>query len=92
MKKKGINKQSFKRLYGKCAICDEDIYDVLDVHRITPGAKGGKYVEGNSLVLCTKHHRLVHAGKIEISGIFLSSDGKVVMYVDEDGEERIKRL
>jgi len=91
MKKKNINKQIFKKIHNKCAICNLSIASTLDVHRyITEGKDGGEYTESNSLVLCVLHHRMVHSGEIVIKGVYNSTGGKVITYNDENGQEIIK--
>lgn len=77
---RNINKKSFKQFMSKCSICDENHPSLLDVHRIIPGKDNGKYTEYNSVCLCCKCHRLCHNGDIEITGIFDSTSGKVLIY------------
>ena len=92
-KNKTIDKKAYKKSKGKCAICGSSIYETLDVHRWkVEGKDGGKYTRGNSLVLDANCHRLVHAGIIEIDGVFESTAGPVIMYHDENGEEQIKQI
>lgn len=92
-RKKLINKKSFKHIFGRCAICHSNIYAYLDVHRWKiEGKDGGKYTEGNSVVLCANHHRIVHDGLIQIDGIYDSTGGKVIVYRDEEGKEQINFL
>ena len=91
MKKPFGSKQLFKRRAKHCATCPEDDYDLLDVHRWrTPGSEGGKYENENCICLCTACHRLLHAGKIEIHGIYMSTMGRVVHFTDKDGQERFE--
>lgn len=94
MKKKPfINKKSFKRKYKRCAICHESDYDLLDVHRWkTFGCEGGKYSSDNSIVLCTTCHRLLHKEKIKILGIYMSTTGEVVNFINKNGEEEFQTL
>lgn len=40
-KDKIVHKKAYKKSQGKCKICGEEIYELLDVHRITPGSQGG---------------------------------------------------
>ncbi|MCH9741384.1 MAG: DNA mismatch repair protein [Epsilonproteobacteria bacterium] len=76
-----------KGLYiTKCALCDEG---VEDVHHIMPqqlanengkiGAidKNHKY---NLIPLCKKHHKMVHEGKIYLSGFVMTSEGLKLHY------------
>ena len=93
MKKVFSSKKLFKQRAGHCAICHEDDYDLLDVHRWgIPGADGGKYECSNCICLCTKCHRLLHAGKIIIHGIYSSTMGRVVHFTDETGKERFESI
>ena len=78
---------------GKCAICGEDRYAALDVHRWkTEGKDGGEYTEMNSIVVCGNHHKLIHAGTIKIIGVFESTSGQVVIFEDENGEEKVNPI
>ena len=87
------SKKIFKQRAKQCAICSEDDYDLLDVHRWgIPGSEGGKYENGNCLCLCTRCHRLLHKGKIVVHGIYASTMGKVVHFTDEKGEERFEPI
>lgn len=80
MTKKLINKKAKKYFDKKCYFCDENNYDLLDVHRITPGEDGGIYTEFNSLTVCANHHRLIHSGEIKIDRKYDSSKGVVLHY------------
>jgi DprA/Smf-like nucleotide binding protein involved in DNA uptake/HNH endonuclease len=46
----------------------------VDVHHITSQADGGAHSRANCVVLCTTHHRLLHEGKLRISG---DADGEI---------------
>ena len=71
-----------KNLYlSKCALCDEY---VEEVHHIKAQESANEYGQiehfhqnhrFNLIPLCAKHHRMVHEGKITISGFVMSSDG-----------------
>lgn len=78
------SKKIRKLAEGKCRICGEDNYALLDVHRIKHGQK---YSWANTLIICTKCHRLHHAGDIEILGWLNSTAGRVVHWVDKNGDE-----
>ena len=85
---KRINKKIYKHAKGKCKICGEDDYNLLDVHRsITEGKDVGKYTEPNVIVACANCHRKIHAGKIQILGWKKSTKGKLLHIVRENGEE-----
>jgi len=87
------SKKTFKQKIGKCQICKEKEYSLLDTHRyIITGKDGGKYSNNNCLCLCTTCHRLVHAEKIKIIGIFHSTMGKVLIYIDQNNKEIIKKI
>jgi predicted restriction endonuclease len=88
--KKLVNKKHEKLRAGKCYFCDEDNYDLLELHRIIPGGngKGGKYTEINTVTLCSNHHKLVEKGYIKINRKYLTSNGKWVLnYIDQLGIE-----
>ena len=80
-----ISKKAFKRRHSECQICGEKEYKLLDVHRIIAG---GKYEETNCVCICTSCHRKHHSGLISIKGWFHSSAGKLLLYVDKDGNEQ----
>lgn len=86
-KRKLIDKKAFKKCQGKCRLCGESRYDLLDVHRIIAGAEGGKYTPDNSVTLCSNCHRLVHAGDITIHRYYNSTAGKI-LYITVDGEDK----
>ena len=88
MKEPFISKKVFKQRAKKCALCPEDNYDLLDVHRwAVPGSEGGKYEHSNCICLCTSCHRLLHKDKIIIHGIYASTMGRVVHFTDANGDE-----
>ena len=84
-RQKLINKKGKKLYEGKCYFCEESNYHLLDVHRIH---WGGEYSDFNTIVVCVKHHRLIHNKIIDIKRKYLRSDGKWVLhYFDENGNE-----
>jgi hypothetical protein len=88
-----ISKKSFKRRNKKCAICNEADYDLLDSHRWrVPGSENGKYTTDNTVSLCVKCHRLLHKGRLKILNICNSTRGKVIIYIDENGEEQFNTI
>lgn len=87
-RKSFVSKQVRKSAAGQCQICGEPNYDLLDVHRITPGHEGGRYTIQNTVVLCCTCHRLHHAGTIDIQGWFFSTAGWTLLIKDENGEEQ----
>jgi DNA mismatch repair protein MutS len=76
-----------KNLYiTKCALCDEN---VDDVHHIMPqklADSDGKIAhfhknhKHNLIPLCKKHHDMVHAGKLIISGFVMTDEGLKLHY------------
>lgn len=82
-----IDKKSFKMSRGKCILCGEKKYELLDTHRIVPGAEGGRYTSENSVCLCSNCHRLVHAGDIVIHRYYTSTYG-TVLHVTINGEDK----
>ena len=81
------DKKAFKLQEGKCRICGEDDYDLLDSHRIKAGADGGKYTRANTIVCCCKCHRLIHSDKIQIIGWVKSTAGKLLHIIENDEEK-----
>lgn len=80
MRKKLINKVAKKRFMKKCYFCEENKYELLDVHRIIPGDSGPGYIENNTVVLCCSCHRKVHAGLIIIDKKYYSTCGKYLLH------------
>ena len=69
-----------KNLYiTKCALCSDM---AEDTHHITPQKESSfnKNHKYNLIPLCKKHHKLVHSGKIYISGFMMSSEGLQLHY------------
>ncbi len=86
--KKLINKKAAKKFYKKCYFCPCDTYELLDVHRVQPGADEGKYYDFNSIIVCSNCHRKIHAGIIKTFKKYYSTSGKYVLhYIDENGIE-----
>ena len=56
-----------KRDHGRCVVpgCKEASHHL---HHILYRSRGGKWRTGNIASLCVKHHQLVHAGLITITG------------------------
>ena len=82
------DKKAYKKSEGKCRLCGEGTYATLDIHRIIPGAKHGKYKKANVVCLCSVCHRKIHADLIKIDGWYPSTAGLVLRYFDEDGNEQ----
>lgn len=80
-----------KDLYlTKCALCSENVEDVHHIAaqkeaneegHINHFHKNHKY---NLIPLCKEHHRLVHEGKIIISGFVMTSEGLKLHYEVKD--------
>ena len=67
----------------KCALCDEM---AEDTHHITPQKENSfnKNHKYNLIPLCKRHHKLVHSGKIYISGFMMSSEGLQLHYEESN--------
>lgn len=72
---------------GRCRLCGNDQYEVLDVHRVKAGANGGKYTYHNTVVICCECHRKEQAGLIKILGWYDSTAGRLLHIIREDGQE-----
>lgn len=83
-----VDKVLKKKLDGKCCFCQEANYELLDCHRIRPGAEQGEYTLGNTITVCSNCHRKIHAGKIEVLGKHFSTSGRYMIHYVENGEER----
>lgn len=88
--KKAINKVAKKKIDGECLFCGNDLYEVLDCHRIIPGEEGGTYTEHNTVTACSNCHRKIHAGFIKLDRKYFSTSGKWKLHYWEDGEEKWK--
>lgn len=80
--------QIWKRQDGCCCFCGERDYELLDSHRIVFGEDGGKYTRHNTLTVCCKCHRRIHAGQIEIKGKHFSTSGRHMVRYLEEGQEK----
>ncbi len=79
-----------KQLYvTKCALCDDNVEDVHhiteqnlanDAGMIGSMSKNHKY---NLIPLCKRHHKLVHEGKVLISGFVMTSKGIKLHYEEK---------
>ena len=79
-----------KRVYlTKCAICNEV---VEEVHHIAPKSQAQNgFIEHfkanhkfNLIPLCAKHHKMVHEGKLIISGFVMSEEGLRLHYSEKE--------
>lgn len=86
MKKRYSKQQLCKLRAGKCRFCQEDSYELLDVHLIVPGSEGGKYHDWNNVPCCSNCHRKCHSGEIKIDRYYNSTKGRVLHYW-KDGQE-----
>lgn len=86
LKREKRSRYNSKLYLTKCALCDEA---VDEVHHIIPQANAddggsighfGMNHRYNLIPLCSKHHRLVHEGKIAIHGFVMSEDGLKLSY------------
>jgi predicted HNH restriction endonuclease len=84
-----IHKKSFKKAQGACKICKESNYNLLDVHRIKPGAEGGKYLKLNCVTLCANCHRLTHSGELTIIEWIKATNGYLLKIVLNNEEKLI---
>ncbi len=76
-----------KELYlSKCALCDDSVDDVHHIKEQNQANSDGfidhfhKNHKYNLIPLCKKHHKMVHEGKIIISGFVMSSEGLKLHY------------
>ncbi|MCD6212025.1 MAG: DNA mismatch repair protein [Sulfurovum sp.] len=71
---------------AKCALCDENVEDVHHIaHQKEANEEGNidhfhKNHKYNLIPLCKKHHKMVHEGKINISGFVMTSEGLKLHY------------
>lgn len=80
------SKKDFKKYIKNCFFCEENNLNLLDIHRIYEGYKGGGYHHENVLVLCANCHRKVHCGEIKDIKKYKSYGGnslfQVIYFVD----------
>lgn len=87
-KKHLIDKKVYKLAAGKCRICGETDYALLDNHRILEGSNGGRYTRDNTVVLCCACHRKVHDGQVVIDKYYPSTaGGNPLLRITRDGKE-----
>lgn len=86
-KERLVNKAHMKMESKKCFFCGNEDYCTLDLHRIIPGSKGGRYTRNNTVASCSNCHRKIHDGKIRIDRRYPSTEGWVLHYWDEKGIE-----
>ncbi|HGZ70243.1 MAG TPA: DNA mismatch repair protein, partial [Nitratifractor sp.] len=89
LKKKRKSRYNKAVYLTKCAICNEA---VEEVHHIEPKAKGkGGFIEHfktnhkyNLIPLCSRHHKMVHDGKLVISGFVMTDEGLKLHFTELD--------
>jgi DNA mismatch repair protein MutS len=76
-----------KALYlSKCALCDESVEDVHHIVQQKEANEQGyidhfhKNHKYNLIPLCKTHHKMVHEGKINISGFVMTTEGLKLHY------------
>ena len=79
-----VSKKFQKQVAGRCRVCKEPVYELLDTHRIN---EGGSYSYDNIVVICNSCHRKHHTGIIKIYGWHNSTMGRVLHWIDESGIE-----
>lgn len=83
------NKKYYKIARGRCVLCGESNQNVLDIHRIHEGNKGGTYDYENTICLCANDHRKVHAGEIKIIRKYKTLSHREYIEVVENGITRM---
>jgi len=85
LRKKRRSRYNSRLYLTKCAICNAP---VEEVHHITPKSKAKNgFIDHfranhryNLIPLCARHHRMVHEGKLIISGFVMSEEGLRLHY------------
>lgn len=87
-RKQLINKVAKKHLDKKCRFCSCDVYELLDVHRISYDFEVNKYTDFNTITVCALCHRKIHAGIIKIDRKYFSTSGQWVLHCWIENEEK----
>lgn len=73
---------------SRCALCGEGVDEVHHIREQKDANEDG-YIEHfhknhkyNLIPLCKKHHKMVHDGKIIISGFMMTNEGLKLHYQD----------
>jgi DNA mismatch repair protein MutS len=81
-----------KELYlSRCALCQESVEDVHHISEQKEANKNGsiehfhKNHKYNLIPLCKKHHKMVHDGKVVISGFMMTNEGLKLHYEVKEG-------
>ena len=86
LKKQKRSKYNKELYLSRCALCDESVDDVHHIYEQQNANENGfinhfhKNHKYNLIPLCKKHHKMVHEGKIIISGFVMSSEGLKLHY------------
>lgn len=86
----------------KCALCDYQTNqrNRIHIHHIIPRESGGNNKKYNLVMLCPNHHNKIYSDyashgihtnqndSIQITGWFMSSAGRVLGYIDQNGNEQ----
>ncbi|MDD3343279.1 MAG: DNA mismatch repair protein [Sulfurospirillaceae bacterium] len=81
LKKKKRSKYNKNLYLAKCALCDESVDEVHHIKAQESSDENGNIEHFhqnhryNLIPLCSKHHKMVHEGKIIINGFVMSSEG-----------------
>ncbi len=77
-----------KHFDARCFFCGLDLYEILEAHRILPGADDGKYHWANILTCCRNCHGKLTAGLIVVHGAHPATyAARVISVMDEHGRE-----
>ena len=90
----------------KCEFCNDETNDRqrIHFHHIKPRQAGGSNQKSNLVMLCPNHHNQIYSeystkgihthqnDSIQITGWFMSTAGRVLGYIDENGEEKFTRI
>lgn len=74
-KRQGAIGQLFNFLverYGGCLWCQKQ--DALELHRLIPGRRGGKYEPGNVLLLCRDDHVAMEYGELALAAVLAKAN------------------
>lgn len=90
--KKNLKMQQLHKEFCEIEGCNINDSTVLDYHHIVERTEiGTSNHPMNLCILCSNHHRMIHAGRLKIIGVFLGTrppTGRILVY-EIDGKKNV---